>query len=1423
MANFLSKIRIVSLGILIATLAFGFAIQIPRVQLLALRTWAIPQLEQALDLELTIRQCTIDFWNRSVSLKDLCIKNENQKLLCTEKLAIQWEQTGIIPRWEHLNSVELDRTSIQLYNANSWLKQLGSDRRDEINADPAASPFDFRIRHFNIAQLESENEDGVAFIIDVAYFQDVAIGNIHGQIPLKRCEGLAMVPVISNSTKQRLELEISDVHGILESHNGQWSLASLSAITSAFSTEIQQQSDELEWSIQAHLADSIDFAAFGLSAYTTKVLQAAIEQHENPELNGRLWIDSSAKMTHSLLSISGLPTLGTFSDSLRFAMDSTGNWTSSGAVAIRWKALEEILEPWNVQKDIPFIKTWSNQNLSSSFRWTIGPLEQNISFALPLEQETDMQWSVTCNEPWIPQTIKGSFRNYHLVELPFQGKDWSGDLLATLDSPKTRIELNAFSNAGEAMHLAAVASNALNLSNGQQIDATWKVLSTVMPMNGQWGLSIRDSSWNFQGVSQLTGIQSLGLAPSGEWSLFATLNTRANGTNNGHWTGVLETRNINLLEGKRPIAFDRFDAIAEQNAEFINFEWHSDLTNGHVTVSNDLGHWEQWIHSTLHAQSQSTPAPFIDLEGSLVNFKPIGLITGAPFDLASTSKFSASNVSNGLVLTAQIPSISSQSIVGNDLNLSWNAKETPTFDVNVSAIMNEDSQLVSDLQLSLTMGDLWNGVLAWKNGGDSENAHIAFNLPAADQAIGALRITEFQWPLFGQNLELSAPEELFQWNLNPEQSIALRSRPMVLQSADCRIDVQASLGAGGKWLADLGISLDGDAKSWRGLWNGTSFSNAHGRVIAESNGIKNNAEITFGAKHLEWKGEQLSNLAFSGSGWKDSFEFEALTNWGDGDITGSGTFGQLDLPFLRADWEIRAIEIFGVNQLLPENTVALQGELGGKIQTIWNPSDFKIAGQIHTDSMVTFIPAIGMEYALTADIDLEPGIIRINQGNITDRLGGEARLNGTAYHDRFRSWNLDFGIDATAEPIQFMNLPPEEDAFFFGKAIGTGDINIAGFGDQLWLEANLSADEGTDFSLPLDAVSDENYASFIRFNTAENTPQKLTNSGSFSNVILDLGIDITSNAVARIIFNQSTGEEITGRTQGHLDLRVDDFEEIALNGSLEITQGTYYFTLQNLINKNFNIIPGGTIEWFGDPYAAQIDLLTSYQTRAKLNPLLPDESNLPGRVPVELLLALNGDLLQPEIGFNIQIPEADSRLEALIQGALLNEEEVQRQAISLLVINQFVDQDPLASALGGFQAEGKSSAFIANQLGHWISQISPGVDLGLDYASDDLSGEQELALALSTQLFDDRLRIEGAVGAQTMGQMSSDDIQIQDVTISYDLDVKGQYQVTGHSKSNPSMVNSLDGSSSQGVGIRIRHEFDHWGDWRKSRKRTREE
>ncbi|MDE0979970.1 MAG: translocation/assembly module TamB domain-containing protein, partial [Flavobacteriales bacterium] len=364
----------------------------------------------------------------------------------------------------------------------------------------------------------------------------------------------------------------------------------------------------------------------------------------------------------------------------------------------------------------------------------------------------------------------------------------------------------------------------------------------------------------------------------------------------------------------------------------------------------------------------------------------------------------------------------------------------------------------------------------------------------------------------------------------------------------------------------------------------------------------------------------------------------------------------------------------------------------------------------------------------------------------------------------------------------------------------------------------LKTASGTRFALPLDGASDASYASFIHFNkplTASEDAQRVT--PDLSRFRVDLNIEVTEDAVARIIFDESVGDEIMGVTTGDLAIKINDFEQINMNGQLEVVKGSYFFTLQNLINKQFDIEPGGTISWFGDPYEAEINLNTLYAVRTNLEGLLPDEDNLPGRIPVNLNLELQGALMRPNIGFSIDLPEASPQLKTLVEGALINEEELNRQALSLLVLNQFLSPDPITSGIGGENMQDKSTAFIASQLGHWISQISPDMDIGFDYATDPTRGEQALAVALSTRLLDDRLHVEGAIGTDQLREISTQNVQLQDMTLSYDLDENGNFQVTGHTRQNPEW-SSPDGATTQGVGLRFQREFNTWGERRKKRE-----
>ncbi|GAI24311.1 unnamed protein product, partial [marine sediment metagenome] len=56
-----------------------------------------------------------------------------------------------------------------------------------------------------------------------------------------------------------------------------------------------------------------------------------------------------------------------------------------------------------------------------------------------------------------------------------------------------------------------------------------------------------------------------------------------------------------------------------------------------------------------------------------------------------------------------------------------------------------------------------------------------------------------------------------------------------------------------------------------------------------------------------------------------------------------------------------------------------------------------------------------------------------------------------------------------------------------------------------------------------------------------------------------------------------------------------------------------------------------------------------------------------------------------------------------------------------------------------------TSELLSNQLNHWLSQISNDFDIGFNYRPGDEITSNEMEVALSTQLLNDRVTINGNV------------------------------------------------------------------------------
>ena len=103
---------------------------------------------------------------------------------------------------------------------------------------------------------------------------------------------------------------------------------------------------------------------------------------------------------------------------------------------------------------------------------------------------------------------------------------------------------------------------------------------------------------------------------------------------------------------------------------------------------------------------------------------------------------------------------------------------------------------------------------------------------------------------------------------------------------------------------------------------------------------------------------------------------------------------------------------------------------------------------------------------------------------------------------------------------------------------------------------------------------------------------------------------------------------------------------------------------------------------------------------------------------------------------------------------------------------------------------------------------------------DNMTKEQ-LEVALSTQLFDNRVVIDGNVGVMGKQQSSNTSNIVGDVNVEVKITPDGRFRVKAFNRSNvTTSINTLDEKApyTQGVGVFYRKEFDTFGDLFKRKK-----
>ncbi|MCC6690118.1 MAG: translocation/assembly module TamB [Bacteroidia bacterium] len=517
------------------------------------------------------------------------------------------------------------------------------------------------------------------------------------------------------------------------------------------------------------------------------------------------------------------------------------------------------------------------------------------------------------------------------------------------------------------------------------------------------------------------------------------------------------------------------------------------------------------------------------------------------------------------------------------------------------------------------------------------------------------------------------------------------------------------------------------------------------------------------------------------------------------------------------------------------------GQFSGTIAVKGPIAKPELTGILHVDAQKINVDYLGTWYSFKHDIIIQPNSFGVENMTVYDQIyeqnkknnsisekdrilgAGTANITGKVYHDNFKNFQLDF--DITPQKLMVLNTNEEQNNLYYGQAYVTGPyINISGYVNNLILiEASVKTDKvniakksgKTKLYIPLSGtaeVSQNNFITFVSHDTTNSKKNKY--KVDLSGIQLNFDLDVTPDAEVQMIFDQKVGDVIKAMGSGTVNMEINTLGKFNMYGNYTVESGDYLFTLQNVINKRFDVEQGGTIKWSGDPYDADINLSAAYKLRTSLSPLFPGDSTgtYKRRYPVDCKMILSNKLMSPDIAFDIDLPTVNEGTRRDVRNMVNNDLEMNRQVFSLMVLGSFVTPQSLAgNGETGNAGKAASSELLSNQLSNMLSKISKDFDLGVKYRAGDKVSNEELQLALSTQLFNNRMSIDGNFGVSSRVAQTTNTL-VGDVNIEYKLTDDGKMRVKAFNRTNDNAIVNLSSPYTQGIGVFYREEFNTVGE-----------
>ena len=519
------------------------------------------------------------------------------------------------------------------------------------------------------------------------------------------------------------------------------------------------------------------------------------------------------------------------------------------------------------------------------------------------------------------------------------------------------------------------------------------------------------------------------------------------------------------------------------------------------------------------------------------------------------------------------------------------------------------------------------------------------------------------------------------------------------------------------------------------------------------------------------------------------------------------------------DLDMQKLNLKSIEGFTMGNITQSSGFLSGKFKIQGTAAAPKVLGDLQFNDIAFRVTQFNSYFkSINEKVIVNDSGIVFDKFSISDEENNLLVLDGKLATTNFK----DYGFELTlrADNFRALNSKEKDNQLYYGQLYLNTRLNIKGNLDAPVVNGTLKLNKNTKLTVVLpqsdpSLVDREGIVEFIDQDNPEiNTTIAVNDSISktkFKGIDASVNIEIDKEAELSLVIDKGNGDYLRLKGEARLNGGIDPSGKTTLTGRYEFTEGSYDMTF-NLLKRKFDIKEGSYIVWTGEPTQADINITAVYKTNAAPIDLVGDQlgdtteevrNTYKQKIPFETNLIMKGELLKPDITFDIVLPEGNNTVATEIinntQSKLtqLRQEpsELNKQVFALLLLNRFIGENPFASESGGTSAESlarqSASKILSQQLNNLAGDLIKGVELDFDLESSDdyTSGQREnktdLNVGVSKRLLNDRLKVTvgSTFGLEGQPQANQEANTIAgDLSAEYMLSKDGRYRIRAYRK-----------------------------------------